>query len=141
MEAVAKLRNLFISPRKVRLVVDLIRGMKANEALVRLRHEPKKCAIHVEKLLLSAIANWQAKNEDQDIEKTTLFIKEVRVDGGRMLKRIKPAPQGRAHRIRKRSNHITLVVDGVERVTPPVKKTEKKNSTQQEKKTADGAKS
>lgn len=111
MEAVAKLNNVPTSPRKMRMVADLIRGERVNRALGILKFEPKEGAARLEKLLLSAIANWQAKNEDERIEDADLYIKEIRVDGGRMLKRLRPAPQGRAHRIRKRSNHVTLVID------------------------------
>ena len=111
MEAVAKLNNVPTSPRKMRLVADLIRGQKVNMALSILKYEPKVGAAKLEKLLLSAIANWQAKNEDVRLEDADLFLKEIFVDGGRILKRLRPAPQGRAHRIRKRSNHVTLVVD------------------------------
>lgn len=111
MEAVAKLNNVPTSPRKMRLVANLIRGQKVNKALSILKFEPKNGAAKLEKLLLSAIANWQAKNEDVRLEDADLFIKEIFVDGGRILKRLRPAPQGRAHRIRKRSNHVTLVVD------------------------------
>tara|TARA_Y100000588_G_scaffold50712_1_gene47649 strand:+ start:105 stop:503 length:399 start_codon:yes stop_codon:yes gene_type:complete len=111
MEAVAKLNNVPTSPRKMRMVADLIRGERVNTALNILKFEPKEGAARLEKLLLSAISNWQAKNEDAKLEEADLFIKEIRVDGGRMLKRLRPAPQGRAHRIRKRSNHVTLVVD------------------------------
>lgn len=111
MEAIAKLNNVPTPPRKMRLIADMIRGRKVSEALNILKFEAKQGAPKMEKLLLSAIANWQEKNEDVRLEDADLFIKEVKVDGGRMLKRLRPAPQGRAHRIRKRSNHITLVVD------------------------------
>lgn len=111
MEAIAKLNNVPTPPRKMRLVADMIRGRKVSEALNILKFEAKQGAPKMEKLLLSAIANWQEKNEDVRLEDADLFVKEVRVDGGRILKRLRPAPQGRAHRIRKRSNHITLVVD------------------------------
>jgi len=110
MEAVAKLRNVPTSPRKMRLVADLIRGMKVNKALNILRFEPNHNAEKLEKLLLSAISNWQNKFEDVRLEEADLFIKEIHVDGGRILKRLRPAPQGRAHRIRKRSNHVTMVI-------------------------------
>jgi len=110
MEAVAKLQNDPTSPRKIRLVADLIRGQKVSQALNILRYSQRGGADKMEKLLLSAIANWQAKNEDAKLEEADLFIKEVKVDGARMLKRLRPAPQGRAHRIRKRSNHVTLVL-------------------------------
>ncbi|WP_103863686.1 MULTISPECIES: 50S ribosomal protein L22 [Aquimarina] len=108
--AFAKLNNCPTSPRKMRLVADLVRGEKVEKALQILRFSPKEASRRLEKLLLSAIANWQAKNEDASIEDADLFVKEIRVDGGSMLKRLRPAPQGRAHRIRKRSNHVTIVV-------------------------------
>lgn len=111
MEALAKLKNVPTSPRKMRLVADLIRGEKVNKALNILKFEPKQGAARLEKLLLSAISNWQQKNEDVDLEDADLFIKEIYVDSGRILKRLRPAPQGRAHRIRKRSNHVTMVID------------------------------
>lgn len=111
MEAVARLRNYPTSPRKMRLVVDLIRGQRVNNALSILKFNTKNGSIALEKLLISAISNWKAKNEEIRLEDADLFVKEVRVDGGKMLKRLRPAPQGRAHRIRKRSNHVTLVVD------------------------------
>lgn len=111
MEAVAKLNNVPTSPRKMRMVADMIRGEQVNKALNILKFEPKEGAARLEKLLLSAIANWQAKNEDERLEDADLFVKEIRVDGGRMLKRLRPAPQGRAHRIRKRSNHVTMIID------------------------------
>jgi len=119
MQAVAKLKNLPISPRKVRLVADLIRGASATQGLAILKHTPKKCAIHLEKLLLSAVSNWEHKNEDVVLEEAGLCIKAVWVDGAGMLKRLRPAPQGRAHRIRKRSSHITLIVDGTNREVQP----------------------
>ena len=108
--AFAKLNNCPTSPRKMRLVADLVRGEKVERALNILRFSPKEASRRLEKLLLSAVANWQAKNEDADVEAAELFVKEIRVDGGSMLKRLRPAPQGRAHRIRKRSNHVTLVL-------------------------------
>jgi len=112
MEAVAKLNNCPTSPRKMRLVVDLIRGKKVEEALNILRfNRQKESSPRVEKLILSAIANWGQKNEGARIEESELYIKQIFVGGGPMLKRILPAPQGRAHRVRKRSNHVTLVVD------------------------------
>ena len=106
----AKLNNCPTSPRKMRLVADLIRGEKVENALNILRFNPKEASGRLETLLLSAIANWQAKNEEGSVEDAGLFIKEIRVDGGTMLKRLRPAAQGRAHRIRKRSNHVTLVL-------------------------------
>ena len=108
--AFAKLNNCPTSPRKMRLVADLVRGEKVENALQILRFSPKEASRRFEKLLLSALANWQAKNEDENIEDADLIVSEIRVDGGAMLKRLRPAPQGRAHRIRKRSNHVTLVV-------------------------------
>ncbi|MEM5565298.1 50S ribosomal protein L22 [Psychroserpens sp. AS72] len=108
--AFAKLNNCPTSPRKMRLVADLVRGKEAEKALQILRFSSKEASRRLEKLLLSAIANWQAKNEDADIEEADLFVQEIRVDGGSMLKRLRPAPQGRAHRIRKRSNHVTVVI-------------------------------
>ena len=111
MEAVAKLKNVPTSPRKMRLVADLIRGERVVKALSMLKFESKVGAAKLEKLLLSAISNWQIANEDAKIEEADLYIKTIAVDSGRMLKRLRPAPQGRAHRIRKRSNHVTLVID------------------------------
>ena len=111
--AFAKLNNCPTSPRKMRLVADLVRGQKAENALNILRFSPKEASRKLEKLLLSAIANWQAKNEDASIEDAGLFVKEIKVDGGTMLKRLRPAPQGRAHRIRKRSNHVTIVLGAI----------------------------
>jgi len=108
--AFAKLNNCPTSPRKMRLVADLVRGEKVEKALNILRFSPKEASRRLETLLLSAVANWQAKNEEGDIEEANLFVKEIRVDSGSMLKRLRPAPQGRAHRIRKRSNHVTLVL-------------------------------
>ncbi len=107
----ARLNNCPTSPRKMRLVADLVRGMDVMSALSVLEHSPKEAAIRVHKLLRSAIANWQAKNDGVRIEESNLYVKEIHVDSARMLKRIRPAPQGRAHRIRKRSNHVTLYVD------------------------------
>lgn len=117
MEAIAKLNNCPMSPRKMRLVVDQIRGEKVENALNILKYSPKKIYTqYVEKLLKSAIANWQEINEERVDEATGLIIKTVHVDQGRTLKRIQPAPQGRAHRIRKRSNHVTLIVDRSEEI-------------------------
>jgi large subunit ribosomal protein L22 len=112
MEAVAKLNNCPLSPRKMRLVADQIRGKKVEVAMSMLKFNQKQMyAGYVEKLLRSAIANWEQKNEGMRAEESDLFVKTIFVDGGRMLKRISPAPQGRAYRVRKRSNHVTLVVD------------------------------
>ena len=108
--AFAKLNNCPTSPRKMRLVADLIRGVQVEKALAILRFNPKEASRKLEKLLLSALANWQAKNEEANLEDADLVVAEIRVDGGAMLKRLRPAPQGRAHRIRKRSNHVTLVL-------------------------------
>ncbi len=107
----AYLNNSPSSPRKMRLVADMIRGMRVSKALSVLKYDTKHPAAKLEKLLLSAINNWEAKNTDVKLEEADLYVKEVFVGGGRILKRLRPAPQGRGHRIRKRSNHVTLVVD------------------------------
>ncbi|MGC9344254.1 MAG: 50S ribosomal protein L22 [Bacteroidales bacterium] len=112
-KAFAVLRNCPTSPRKMRLVADLVRGMEVNKALDVLKYNEKEASKRVEKLLLSAIANWQTKNEGVRIEESNLYVKEIYVDQARMLKRLRPAPQGRAHRIRKRSNHVTIVLDSM----------------------------
>ena len=104
----AVLHDVPTSPRKMRLVTDMIRGMAVNRALDVLKFSSKEASRRVEKLLLSAIANWQAKNEGVRLEESNLYVQEVFVDSGRMLKRLRPAPQGRGHRIRKRSNHVTV---------------------------------
>ena len=109
--AFAKLNNCPTSPRKMRLIADLIRGMDAEKALSQLKLNPKEASGRMEKLLLSALANWEVKNEGKRMDESNLYVSEIKVDSGRMLKRVQPAPQGRAHRIRKRSNHVTLVVD------------------------------
>jgi large subunit ribosomal protein L22 len=109
--AFAKLNDCPTSPRKMRLVADLVRGVDIDRALAILKFTNKDAALRLEKLLLSAIANWQAKNEGLRIEDSNVFIKEIKVDAARMLKRLRPAPQGRGFRIRKRSNHVTLVLD------------------------------
>ena len=111
MEAVARLRDVPTSPRKMRLIADLIRGQRVSRALGLLKYQPQAGADILQKVLLSAVANWQQKNEDERIEDADLYVKTIFVDGGPMLKRLRPAPQGRGHRIRKRSNHITIVVD------------------------------
>lgn len=108
--AFAKLNNCPTSPRKMRLVADMVRGKKVERALHLLKFSNKEAARRVETLLLSAVANWEAKNEEASVEEADLFIKEIKVDSGSMLKRLRPAPQGRAHRIRKRSNHVTVVL-------------------------------
>ncbi|MFD2101636.1 50S ribosomal protein L22 [Flagellimonas iocasae] len=109
--AIAKLNNCPTSPRKMRLVADLVRGKQVEMALAILKFNQKEASRKLEKLLLSAIANWESKNEEANIEEADLYIKEIRVDGGTMLKRLRPAPQGRAHRIRKRSNHVTMILE------------------------------
>ena len=109
MEAVARLRNHPTSPRKMRLLVDLIRGMKVEKALAELEHNAKDSAVPLRKLVLSAIDNWKEKNEGGD--ESQLIVKTIMVDGARTLKRMRPAPQGRGYRVRKRSNHVTVIVD------------------------------
>lgn len=110
--AIAQLKNSPISPRKMRLVADLIRGIEVNKALNILNFNSKEASTSLGKLLRSAISNWEQKNEGSDISQEVLVVKSIEVGCGTMLKRIQPAPQGRAHRIRKRSNHVTIVVDG-----------------------------
>jgi large subunit ribosomal protein L22 len=107
--AIAKLNNVPTSPRKMRLVADVVRGETAVKALQMLKFMPQEAARRMEKLLLSAVANWETKNEGGDVD--TAFIREIHVDQGRTLKRLRPAPQGRGHRIRKRSNHVTIILD------------------------------
>ena len=127
MEAVARLRNYPTSPRKMRLLADLVRGMDVENALNTLKFSTKHPSVALEKLLLSAIANWRVKNEGEDVAGANLYLKTIMVDGGRMLKRMRPAPQGRAYRVRKRSNHVTLIVDS-RSAQPVAAKTE--NATQ-----------
>jgi large subunit ribosomal protein L22 len=112
-KSMAVLNNCPTSPRKMRLVVDMIRGIEVNKALDILKFSSKEASRRVEKLLKSAVANWQAKNEGVRLEDTTLVVKQAFVDCGRMLKRLRPAPQGRGYRVRKRSNHVTLVLETV----------------------------
>ncbi|MCW3804312.1 50S ribosomal protein L22 [Plebeiibacterium marinum] len=107
----ASLRNVPTSPRKMRLVADMIRGKEVNTALDMLKFSSKEASRRVEKLLLSAIANWKEKNEGVRMEDANLYVKSINVDSARILKRLRPAPQGRAHRIRKRSNHVTIYID------------------------------
>lgn len=126
--AVAYLNDVPTSPRKMRLVADLIRGQRVAKALNLLKYEAKHPAARLEKLLMSAIANWETKNKDVKLEEADLFVKEISVDGGRMLKRLRPAPQGRAHRVRKRSNHVTLVVDKMPAQATKEKKVEVKET-------------
>jgi len=109
MEAIAKLRNYPTSPRKIRLLADLIRGQKVEKVLAELEHSPKHPAVPLRKLVLSAISNWKQKNEGGD--ESALIVKTIFVDGARTLKRMRPAPQGRGYRVRKRSNHVTVIVD------------------------------
>jgi len=109
MEAVAKLRNYPTSPRKMRLLADLIRGKRVDWVLVELEHNPKHSSVPLRKLVLNAINNWKQANEGGD--ESGLIVKTIYVDGGRTLKRMRPAPQGRGYRIRKRSNHVTIIVD------------------------------
>lgn len=123
--SVAKLKNVPTSPRKMRLVADLIRGVRVNKALNILKYEPKIGAGKLEKLLLSAISSWEAKHTDVKLEEADLYVKDIFVDGGRILKRLRPAPQGRAHRIRKRSNHVTLIVDSFKKEGSEVATTDK----------------
>lgn len=126
--SIAKLRNVPTSPRKMRLVAALIRGERVSKALNILKYEPKVGAPKLEKLLLSAISGWEAKHQDIKLEEADLYVKEIWVDGGRILKRLRPAPQGRAHRVRKRSNHVTIIVDSM-------KQEEQTESTTTEKET------
>jgi len=109
--SIAKLQDCPTSPRKMRLVVDLIRGENVFKALSILKFTNKEAAVRVEKLLVSAITNWEAKNEGKKAEDNGLYVKEISVGGGRQLKRLRPAPQGRGYRIRKRSNHVTIIVE------------------------------
>ena len=129
MEAIAKLNNVPTSPRKMRLVADIIRGKSVAKALGILKFEPNSGAARLEKLLLSALSNWQQKNEDAQIEDANLYVKSIIVDEGKMLKRLRPAPQGRGYRIRKRSNHVTLVIDSMteEQLEQNSKKSKKAN--------------
>ncbi len=128
MEAVARLRNQPTSPRKMRLLADLIRGKEVGEALNILKFSTKHPSVPLEKLLLSAIANWRVKNEGQDVDAANLIVKTIFVDGGRTLKRMNPAPQGRAYRLRKRSNHVTVIVDS--QAAKASKQTQTQNETE-----------
>ena len=111
MEAVARLRNYPTSPRKMRFLADMIRNKDVEFAINALKFSAKDPSVPMEKLLLSAVANWRVKNEGEDVAEAQLYVKTIFVDGGRVLKRMRPAPQGRAYRVRKRSNHITIIVD------------------------------
>ncbi|MCF6212720.1 MAG: 50S ribosomal protein L22 [Flavobacteriaceae bacterium] len=113
----ARLKGCPTSPRKMRLVADQVRGVEVEKALQILKFSPKEASRNLEKLLLSALANWQAKNEDASLEDAGLIVKEIFVDSATMVKRLRPAPQGRAHRIRKRSNHVTLILGTTESKT------------------------
>lgn len=119
MEAVAKLNNYPTSPRKMRLLADLIRGMKVEKALAVLEHNPKHPAVPLRKLVVSAISNWKQKNEGSD--ESALVVKTIFVDGARVIKRMRPAPQGRGYRVRKRSNHVTVIVDTIGTAAKAVK--------------------
>ncbi len=122
MEAVAKLNNYPTSPRKMRLLADLIRGLEVEKALGILQFNPKHPAVPMYKLLKSAINNWEQKNSNEKVEDAGLIVKTIMVDGGRVIKRMRPAPQGRGYRVRKRSNHITIIVDSSNYKDTPVKK-------------------
>jgi large subunit ribosomal protein L22 len=119
MDAVAKLNNCPTSPRKMRLVANLVRGKDATQALYILKFSKQDAARRLEKLLLSAINNWTQKNEGANLDEAGLFVSEIFVDGGSMLKRLRPAPQGRGHRIRKRSNHVTIKITSRQETTLP----------------------
>ena len=123
MEAVAKLNNYPTSPRKMRLLADLIRGMQVEKALAVLEFNPKHPAVPLRKLVLSAINNWKVKNEGAD--ENALIVKTIMVDGARVIKRMRPAPQGRGYRVRKRSNHVTVVVDAAAPTEKAVKVSKK----------------
>ena len=109
----AVLKGCPIAPRKIRLLADQIRGQEVNQALDIVRYSPKAASTYMEKLLLSAISNWQNKNEGVRLEDTQLVVSDVRVDGGRTLKRIRPEAMGRAHLIRKRSSHVTIHLENL----------------------------
>ena len=111
MEALAKLKNYPTSPRKMRLLADEIRGLQVEKALALLEHHPQHSSTPLYKLLWSAVKNWEAKNEGKSAADSNLAVKTIFVDGARVLKRMRPAPQGRGYRVRKRSNHVTLIVD------------------------------
>ena len=123
MEAVAKLNNEPTSPRKMRLLADLVRGMKVEKALAVLEHNPKHSSVPLRKLILSAISNWKAKNEGAD--ETALIVKTIFVDAARVIKRMRPAPQGRGYRVRKRSNHVTVFVDAADATETAVRVSKK----------------
>lgn len=126
MEAVARLNNYPTSPRKMRLLADLIRGMEVEKALGVLQYNPKHPATPLYKLLKSAINNWEQKNADAKVEDAGLIVKTIMVDGGRVIKRMRPAPQGRGYRIRKRSNHVTIIIDSAWATEQPKLRNERK---------------
>ena len=130
MEAVAKLNNYPTSPRKMRLLVDLIRGLHVEKALAVLEHNPKHPAVPLRKLVMSAINNWKQKNEGGD--ENALIVKTIMVDGARVIKRMRPAPQGRGYRVRKRSNHVTLFVDAASGPTEKAVKVSAKETVKKE---------
>ena len=117
--AIAKANDVPSSPRKMRLVADTVRGVEVNRALDLLKFSKKAPSVVLEKLLRSAIANWESKNQDKakELDNGNVYVKTIMVDEGRTLKRIRPCPQGRAGRIRKRSNHVTIILD-VKKPTP-----------------------
>jgi large subunit ribosomal protein L22 len=131
MEAVAKLKNNPTSPRKIRLLADLIRGMEVEKALGILKHNTKHSSVPLEKLLLSAINNWEQKNESNRVEDANLYVKQIYVDAGATLKRLRPAPQGRGYRIRKRSNHVTIIVDSKQAPVVAAKETAGKKKAEE----------
>jgi len=141
MEAIAKLRNYPTSPRKMRLLADLIRGHKVERVLAILEHHPKHPAVPLRKLVLSAINNWKQKNESGD--EGDLVVKTIFVDGARTLKRMRPAPQGRGYRVRKRSNHVTLIVDVKTKFNPDelVKEVKEEEAEKAQEKTTKASKS
>ncbi|MBC7935409.1 MAG: 50S ribosomal protein L22 [Rhizobacter sp.] len=130
MEAVAKLNNYPTSPRKMRLLADLIRGMQVEKALAVLEFNPKHPAVPLRKLVLSAINNWKVKNEGAD--ENALIVKTIMVDGARVIKRMRPAPQGRGYRVRKRSNHVTVIVDAAAGPTEKPVKVSKKETVKKD---------
>lgn len=126
----AVLNDCPTSPRKMRLVADMIRGKEVNLALDMLKFNSKEASRRLEKLVLSAVSNWQKKNEGARVEESNLIVKEIQVNQGRTLKRIQPAPQGRAYRVRKRSNHVTVVLGSPNTNTKTVETVETANDTQ-----------
>jgi large subunit ribosomal protein L22 len=132
MEAIAKLKNCPMSARKMRMVADVVRGKNVNEALNILKFTKKEGSIWLEKVVLSAVANWENKNDMADADEAGLYLKTILVDEGTMLKRFRPAPHGRAHRIRKRQNHVTVVVDNKKSVAPDMVEVEEVEAEDQE---------